>query len=200
VSYTTEDFSESLQRTAITKGDVARVIAAWGKGDGQGVDAGHYRHSEEGVTDWNGGFLMQLRDGRFAYLTGWCDAYHRAERAVSYSPFVSSEPEARPNRGGRPRGGAPLPQGSIEHRGKFSGVAPCREQEQRTMLSDLGVVLMIGGVGVMSFVVGHLFGWHAGTRDTERRWSDAVSRKRAADEGRADGQEWVAWRPGDDRC
>jgi hypothetical protein len=70
MSYATYDFTESLQRVAINKADIASVIAAWGKGDS---DAGHYRWSEDGATDWSGGFLMRLHDGRFAYLTGWCD-------------------------------------------------------------------------------------------------------------------------------
>lgn len=73
MSYTTEDFAESLERVALQRSDIAIVVAAWGKGDGMGEDAGHYCHSEEGVTEWAGGFLMRLKDGRFAYLTGWCD-------------------------------------------------------------------------------------------------------------------------------
>lgn len=73
MSYATYDFTESLERVGISKADIERVLAAWGKGEGMGEDAGHYRWSEDGVTEWSGGFLMQLRDGRFAYLTGWCD-------------------------------------------------------------------------------------------------------------------------------
>lgn len=73
MSYTTEDFSDNLARVALSAQDIETVVAAWGKGDGQGEDAGHYRHSEEGVSDWSGGFLMRLKDGRYAYLTGWCD-------------------------------------------------------------------------------------------------------------------------------
>ena len=72
MSYTTYDFEESLKQT-IAASDVARVIAAWGKGDGMGEDAGHFRWSEEGATEWSGGFLLALKDGRFAYVTGWCD-------------------------------------------------------------------------------------------------------------------------------
>lgn len=73
MSYATYDFEESLQRTELKPSDVAIVLGAWGKGDGQGDDAGHYRWATEGVTEWSGGFLMRLIDGRFAYLTGWCD-------------------------------------------------------------------------------------------------------------------------------
>jgi hypothetical protein len=71
MSYTTLDFTESLHRVAISKADIASIAAAWGHSDND--DAGHYRWAEDGGTDWSGGFLMQLRDGRFAYLTGWCD-------------------------------------------------------------------------------------------------------------------------------
>lgn len=73
MSYATHDFTESLERSGIDPSEIASVLAAWGKGDGQGDDAGHFRWAEEGVTDWHGGFVMKLRDRRFAYLTGWCD-------------------------------------------------------------------------------------------------------------------------------
>jgi len=73
VSYATYDFTESLDRVALKPADIAMIVAAWGIGDGQGEDAGHYRWSDDGVTEWSGGFLMRLNDGRFAYVTGWCD-------------------------------------------------------------------------------------------------------------------------------
>lgn len=72
MSYTTSDFSESLERT-IPADQVAKVIAAWGSGDGMGTDAGHYRWGADGASDWSGGFLLRLKDGRYAYITGWCD-------------------------------------------------------------------------------------------------------------------------------
>lgn len=62
MSYTTHDFSESLNRVGIKAADVETVIAAWGGGDGMGEDSG-----------WSGGFLFRLKDGRIAYLQGWCD-------------------------------------------------------------------------------------------------------------------------------
>lgn len=73
MSYTTYDFTESLQRVGIVAADIDRVVCAWGKGDGQGDDAGHYRWAEDGVSDWSGGFLMHMKAGGFIYLTGWCD-------------------------------------------------------------------------------------------------------------------------------
>ncbi len=73
MSYTTEDFAESLERVDVERSSIASVIAAWGTGSGMGEDAGHYRWSNDGATEWSGGFLFSLNDGRFAYLTGWCD-------------------------------------------------------------------------------------------------------------------------------
>ena len=31
--------------------------------------------SQDAVIEftWTGGFVLKLKDGRFAYLTGWCD-------------------------------------------------------------------------------------------------------------------------------
>lgn len=72
MSYTTNDFSESLERVGIKPTDVETVIAAWGGGDGMGTDSGH-GWSADGVTEWSGGFLFRLKDGRTAYLQGWCD-------------------------------------------------------------------------------------------------------------------------------
>jgi hypothetical protein len=69
VSYSLYDFTESLaggtginryDRTVIAATDVKRVVAAWG-------------YSPEGYGSWAGGFLMEMTDGRFAYLRGWCD-------------------------------------------------------------------------------------------------------------------------------
>jgi hypothetical protein len=82
MSYTTSDFDECVKcgirdaenGVVIQREDIARVIAAWGHGEGMGGDdAGHYRYSEDGATEWKGGFLCALHDGRFAYIWGWCD-------------------------------------------------------------------------------------------------------------------------------
>jgi hypothetical protein len=73
MSYTTDDFKESISRVAISPDDVAAVVSAWGAGDGMGDGGAGYKWSEDGVTDWSGGFLLRLRDGSYAYVTGWCD-------------------------------------------------------------------------------------------------------------------------------
>lgn len=59
MSYTTYDFSETLSGCGIQREDVARVEAAWGtQGD---------------YAEWDGGFVIRMKDGRRLYLTGWCD-------------------------------------------------------------------------------------------------------------------------------
>lgn len=80
MSYTVEDFSECVacawrdaSEAGVSLASIARVVAAWGKGDGRGEDAGHFRLADIGATGWNGGFLCALVDGRFAYIAGWCD-------------------------------------------------------------------------------------------------------------------------------
>ncbi len=60
MSYTRYDFSESMDRATITPDKIESIIAAWGTNDG-------------GYAEWSGGFVMKLKDGRYAYLTGWCD-------------------------------------------------------------------------------------------------------------------------------
>lgn len=73
MSYAIDDFTESIQRIDLQGRTIVRCAAAWGKGDGMGSDAGHYRFSTDSATDWGGGFLCQLSDASFVYITGWCD-------------------------------------------------------------------------------------------------------------------------------
>jgi hypothetical protein len=72
MSYALSDYTESLLRVHIGKEDVESVVAAWGYGSGMGTDSGN-GFSEDGASEWSGGFLMKLRDGRWCYVTGWCD-------------------------------------------------------------------------------------------------------------------------------
>jgi hypothetical protein len=58
--YCLNDFEESL-KIARPESKPVKVLLAWGQ-------------SSEGWQEWGGGFLMLLEDGRYAYLTGWCDA------------------------------------------------------------------------------------------------------------------------------
>lgn len=55
--YTLYDFTESLD--SIDPASIARVLAAWG-------EQGSY-------AQWTGGFLLEMKDGRYAYVDGWCD-------------------------------------------------------------------------------------------------------------------------------
>jgi hypothetical protein len=58
--FTHYDFTESLaQAEGFTKDDIAEAISAWG-------EQGDY-------AEWRGGFLLHLKDGRYAYVEGWCD-------------------------------------------------------------------------------------------------------------------------------
>jgi hypothetical protein len=66
MSYALYDFTESLAscrrddgESAIQNAELVRCVAAWGQN-------GDY-------SEWSGGFLVELKSGRFAYLTGWCD-------------------------------------------------------------------------------------------------------------------------------
>jgi len=58
-AYTTYDFTESLDRVGIHREQIEHVIAAWGE------------HGS--CAEWEGGFLLKLKDGRHAYIWGWCD-------------------------------------------------------------------------------------------------------------------------------
>lgn len=64
MSYSTYDFTESVDRAQAEYGfalaDIAEVVAAHGG-------------SSEGGGEWSGGFLLRLKDERYAYLSGWCD-------------------------------------------------------------------------------------------------------------------------------
>jgi hypothetical protein len=66
-SYTRSDFSESLDRGTVIPTDIECVIAAWGNVDRDGACC------DACGGEWSGGFLLRLKDQRYAYLTGWCD-------------------------------------------------------------------------------------------------------------------------------
>jgi hypothetical protein len=63
MSYCTNDFDESLREVQLEAKPV-KVLKAWGRAEEPDVCC----HS-----DWSGGFLMLLENGRYAYLSGWCD-------------------------------------------------------------------------------------------------------------------------------
>jgi hypothetical protein len=53
------DFTASLAKVGVQPADIARVLRAWGESGGG--------------SEWSGGFTFALKDGRYAYLSGWCD-------------------------------------------------------------------------------------------------------------------------------
>ena len=45
------------------------------------------------------------------------------------------------------------------------------------MWTDIAVGFVFGAVvSSVSGLIGYVFGWNAGTKDTERRWAEAVGR------------------------
>ena len=84
--YTTYDFHETLFNSEIA-GQIApamvrRVVAAWGR-------------SPEGYGSWEGGFLLELHDGRAAYITGWCDTTGWGCRDGAAISYYDSLPDFR---------------------------------------------------------------------------------------------------------
>ena len=65
VSYARDDATESVAICGLKRADIAVCLAGWG--------AGNEDEPGNGGTDWTGGFLFKLRDGRFAYVTGGND-------------------------------------------------------------------------------------------------------------------------------
>ncbi len=54
--FTVYDFSECLNRINLPAG-IKRVVKAWGAPD----------------DGWVGGFVARLKNGQYAYISGWCD-------------------------------------------------------------------------------------------------------------------------------
>ena len=90
MSYVLSDFVESLRGgtginhreehpITIDPKTVKHVHAAWG-------------YSPEGYGSWSGGFLLELTDGRFAYLTGWCDTTGWGCQDGSQVTFFDAKP------------------------------------------------------------------------------------------------------------
>ncbi len=67
--YAVMDLSESLGRVEIGRKDIKTVLFAWGSATGMGDP----KDSRSCVTEWAGGFVLLLKNGRVACLTGWND-------------------------------------------------------------------------------------------------------------------------------
>lgn len=77
--YATYDFTESIAGN-VELGTIKQVHAAWGE-------------SEEGYGQWSGGFLCELTDGSFAYITGWCDTTGWGCQDGNEVEFYRAKPE-----------------------------------------------------------------------------------------------------------
>lgn len=61
--YCTNDLEESLKQVQLEAKPV-KVLKAWGCAERPYVCC---------HMDWSGGFVLELSNGHFAYLSGWCD-------------------------------------------------------------------------------------------------------------------------------
>lgn len=57
--YSLDDFTETLNVLG-NKLAIVKCIKAYGQ-------------SPEGGVSWEGGFVVKLKDGRYAHISGWCD-------------------------------------------------------------------------------------------------------------------------------
>lgn len=65
MSFSTYDFDETLKGTSIERTEIRRVVAAHGVTEAACCnDCG---------GEWSGGFLLEMKDGKFVYVHGWCD-------------------------------------------------------------------------------------------------------------------------------
>jgi hypothetical protein len=65
MSFSSYDFEETMKGQSIERNEVRRVVAAFG------VTA--EACCEDCGGEWSGGFLLEMKTGKFVYLTGWCD-------------------------------------------------------------------------------------------------------------------------------
>ncbi len=67
------DFSETVghyDNNKIKKEDIEEVLCAWGSTPN---DDGGGNQSDGFGTEWSGGFVLKLKNGKYAYITGWND-------------------------------------------------------------------------------------------------------------------------------
>lgn len=67
MTYETYDFTESMKGQSIELSDIKKVHAGWGNVNKDGSCC------DECGGEWTGGFLIEMKDGRFGYISGWCD-------------------------------------------------------------------------------------------------------------------------------
>lgn len=65
MSFSTYDFDQTLKGTNIARTDIKRVVAAHGVTE--------QACCQNCGGEWSGGFLLEMKNGRFVYVHGWCD-------------------------------------------------------------------------------------------------------------------------------
>lgn len=60
MAYDLYDLTESLSQVGLAREDIEACLLGFG-------------YSPEGYGSWTGGFVLKLRDGRWALVCGWCD-------------------------------------------------------------------------------------------------------------------------------
>lgn len=65
MSFSTYDFDETLKGCSVERTDIKRVVAAYGV-----TEAGC---CDDCGGEWSGGFLLEMKTGKFLFLSGWCD-------------------------------------------------------------------------------------------------------------------------------
>jgi hypothetical protein len=77
-SFALYDYTETLSACGVSASDVETVLRAWGE------------HGD--CAEWSGGFVLKLRDGRYAYATGWCDTTGWGCQDGAEVTFYGSDP------------------------------------------------------------------------------------------------------------
>lgn len=101
MSYTSYDFTETLGGCGIDREDVKRVIWAWGIG-------GDY-------AEWEGGFLLEMKNGTFAYIDGWCDTTGWGCQDGTNRKDFDKEPTFAECVGERPKWGQKITEKDVDH-------------------------------------------------------------------------------------
>ena len=73
------DFEESLKIVDVTPLHIEKVISVWG--------------SESQTGEWEGGILMKMKTGKYAYLLGWCNTQEGGYQDGAEIEYFDSEPD-----------------------------------------------------------------------------------------------------------
>lgn len=84
-AYTLYDYTETLRAAAIDAASIERVVAAWG--------------SQGCMSEWEGGFILKAKDGRWGYVWGWCDTTGWGCQDGATVEWYDAEPDRTIKRG-----------------------------------------------------------------------------------------------------